>query len=137
MAAIGLHLSSVTYSLKYDTDGHISLPVARFLMGNHKPNAVGDLLVEAGLFAPAEPDGWWIVDFSHYIEPDRVKLPGWMRQQVIERDGYICGLCGGDVEPMDVHIDHIWPVARGGGNSFDNLQVAHSSCNVRKGASVQ
>jgi 5-methylcytosine-specific restriction endonuclease McrA len=59
-----------------------------------------------------------------------------VRQQVIERDGYLCGLCSGEVDPGDVHIDHIIPVVHGGGDELANLQVAHSTCNLRKGARV-
>lgn len=66
----------------------------------------------------------------------RRSLPRRVRLAVIERDGLICGLCGGDVEPTDVHIDHIYPVALGGGDDLKNLQVAHSLCNIRKGARV-
>jgi 5-methylcytosine-specific restriction endonuclease McrA len=34
----------------------------------------------------------------------------------------------------DVHIDHIVPYSLGGPDELYNLQVAHSSCNIRKGA---
>lgn len=66
----------------------------------------------------------------------RTSLSRTLRQQVIERDGYTCGLCGEDVEPTDVHIDHIHPKSLGGGDELENLQVAHSLCNIRKGAKV-
>ena len=45
-------------------------------------------------------------------------------------------LCGGQVEPSDVHIDHIKPYSKGGQHVLGNLQVAHSLCNIRKGARV-
>lgn len=56
-----------------------------------------------------------------------------LRLAVIERDGFVCGLCGGEVEPDDVHIDHIMPKSLGGPDLLDNLQVSHSLCNMRKG----
>lgn len=59
-----------------------------------------------------------------------------LRVAVIERDGFVCGLCGGEVEPDDVHIDHIFPKSLGGSDRLDNLQVAHSLCNMRKGNRV-
>lgn len=59
-----------------------------------------------------------------------------LRQAVIARDGYWCGICGSEVIPTDVHIDHILPVIRGGLDLLVNLQVAHSTCNMRKGARV-
>jgi len=59
-----------------------------------------------------------------------------VRSAVIARDGHRCRLCGGAVEPTDVHIDHIHPVKHGGTDDLDNLQVAHSRCNLRKGAKL-
>ena len=66
----------------------------------------------------------------------RVKLQRWLRRKVIDRDGHVCGLCGGQVTPDDIHIDHIMPVALGGRDTLENLQVAHSTCNIRKGARI-
>ena len=63
----------------------------------------------------------------------REKIPQGLRRAVIERDGLQCRLCGHEVDPDDVHIDHIQPVTKGGRNRLDNLQVAHSRCNIRKG----
>lgn len=70
------------------------------------------------------------------IAPD-ARRPGIspaLRDFVIKRDGYVCGICGGEVEPGDVHLDHIKPFSKGGPTSVSNLQVAHSLCNMRKGA---
>lgn len=33
---------------------------------------------------------------------------------VLERDDGVCGVCGGDVDPFDFHVDHIVPLDRGG-----------------------
>jgi 5-methylcytosine-specific restriction endonuclease McrA len=51
---------------------------------------------------------------------------------VLERDGYICHICEGSVEPGDLHFDHVIPLAKGGPHVEDNIKVAHSSCNLRK-----
>lgn len=67
---------------------------------------------------------------------EREPMPAWLRQQIIERDGYTCGICNLPVQPDDIHIDHIHPVALGGTDNPDNLQVSHSICNMRKGARV-
>lgn len=64
------------------------------------------------------------------------RLPEPIRRAVIARDGYICRLCGGSVEPGDVHIDHVRPRVLGGSDEVKNLQVAHSFCNISKGARV-
>lgn len=55
-------------------------------------------------------------------------------QVVFERDEGICGICNGPVDHKSFHIDHIKPLARGGEHSYANVQLAHPSCNCRKGA---
>lgn len=66
----------------------------------------------------------------------RDNLPRGMREAVIARDGLRCGLCGRDVHPADIHIDHIHPRSLGGRDELDNLQVTHAICNMRKGNRV-
>ena len=81
---------------------------------------------------------WFEWHWQRGIDPEsrRPALPAMLRAKVIERDGYICGLCGGSVGPDDLHIDHIFPRSKGGRDVLSNLQVAHSLCNMRKGARV-
>jgi hypothetical protein len=55
------------------------------------------------------------------------------RQQAIERDGYTCQLCGYEVNPGDMHVDHIVPRSKGGSDTADNLRVTHSYCNLYRG----
>ena len=44
-----------------------------------------------------------------------------------------CGICGKFV-PFDAFtVDHIIPLAKGGTNAMENLQCAHSWCNLVKG----
>lgn len=61
-------------------------------------------------------------------------------RDIAERDGWICQLCGDPVDPSiqdhgpdSPSLDHIVPVSRGGSHTCDNVQLAHLSCNVRKG----
>ena len=65
----------------------------------------------------------------------RPAIPAFVKRRVIERDGMVCQLCRLPVEPGDIHLDHIKPYSRGGETSVSNLQVTHSVCNMRKGAS--
>lgn len=54
-----------------------------------------------------------------------------------------CGICGQAVD-LSLRlpdrrcgsVDHILPVARGGSNDLNNMQLAHLDCNMRKGARV-
>ena len=56
-----------------------------------------------------------------------------MRQQVWERDGGRCVRCGATAE---LQYDHIIPLARGGADSAENLQLLCASCDRAKGASI-
>ena len=58
------------------------------------------------------------------------------RSQVFMRDCGVCQLCDEPVDPFDFHIDHITPIALGGLHKYENVQLAHPSCNQKKGARV-
>lgn len=57
---------------------------------------------------------------------------------VVDRDGWRCHLCGGEVEqrekstgkPDDAVLDHVIPWSLGGPDTIDNLRLAHNSCNA-------
>lgn len=53
-----------------------------------------------------------------------------------ERDGLVCGFCGGALTLAGADVDHIVPRALGGTNDFDNLRLAHPYCNRSMGPSV-
>jgi hypothetical protein len=55
--------------------------------------------------------------------PESVKLLAWTR------DGGACVKCG---SKQDLHFDHIIPVAKGGSNSEENIQILCQTCNLRK-----
>lgn len=55
-----------------------------------------------------------------------------LRWSILRRDQYRCQVCGETDRPL--HVDHIIPRAKGGGNSPSNLQCLCDKCNMRKGA---
>jgi 5-methylcytosine-specific restriction endonuclease McrA len=55
--------------------------------------------------------------------------PG-IRQQVYDRDGHRCVICG---SPRDLTLDHWIPRAKGGAHSVANCQTMCRSCNHAKG----
>lgn len=65
--------------------------------------------------------------------PRRRHVTASVRAEVIERDGLVCHLCPGPVTPDALHLDHVVPFSRGGGDDADNLRVAHAICNIRRG----
>ena len=54
-----------------------------------------------------------------------------VRLHVYERDAYSCVVCGTN---QNLTLDHIIPVAKGGGNEESNLQTMCLEDNIRKGA---
>lgn len=46
-----------------------------------------------------------------------------------------CGICGGQVDKR-FDYDHIYPLAKGGAHSTENLQLAHPRCNRIKSARI-
>lgn len=59
------------------------------------------------------------------------------RAVVFERDGGKCHICRKAVDPRDWHLDHLWPLSRGGSHTYSNVAVSHPTCNMRKYAKVQ
>ena len=60
-------------------------------------------------------------------------------QEIHERDGWHCQICGKKVNPelkwpdtKSASIDHIIPLSKGGSNKKDNVQLAHLGCNSKK-----
>jgi 5-methylcytosine-specific restriction endonuclease McrA len=57
------------------------------------------------------------------------------RLELEQRDGRVCGICGDPIaQDEQPTLDHITPLAFGGSKRrLDNLQLAHSSCNWKRG----
>jgi hypothetical protein len=59
-----------------------------------------------------------------------------------DRDGWLCHLCGGKVvktagnakADRGATVDHLVPIADGGTHTWDNVALAHRSCNIKRGA---
>jgi len=68
---------------------------------------------------------------------ERVGLSKKLRFDVFKRDLFTCQYCG--AHPSDsvvLEVDHVHPVAEGGGNEIDNLVTACFDCNRGKGAGL-
>ncbi|MDE2118263.1 MAG: HNH endonuclease [Betaproteobacteria bacterium] len=54
---------------------------------------------------------------------------------VLKRDNYRCVKCGASPSnnhKVELEVDHIIPVAKGGGNALENLQILCRDCNQGK-----
>lgn len=64
--------------------------------------------------------------------------------KLFARDGWVCQICGGRTprslkgkqQPKSPTIDHIVPIASGGGHVWENVQTACHACNQTKGNKV-
>ena len=63
----------------------------------------------------------------------RERIPEEVRAFVWERDGAQCTRCGAE---DDLQFDHVIPVAKGGGNVIDNIQILCGDCNRQKSDSI-
>ncbi len=57
-----------------------------------------------------------------------------MRFEIFKRDGFRCVYCGLGFRDGTLVVDHITPVALGGGTESSNLATACEPCNAGKGA---
>jgi hypothetical protein len=65
----------------------------------------------------------------------RKNIPKGVRFDVMNRDGFRCRYCGRDqASGARLHVDHVKPVAAGGGNEIENLVTACADCNIGKSA---
>lgn len=47
---------------------------------------------------------------------------------------YKCAACRASLKRSKYHVDHVFPISRGGGNGKDNLQILCAPCNLSKNA---
>ncbi|MGI9306110.1 MAG: HNH endonuclease [Gammaproteobacteria bacterium] len=77
-----------------------------------------------------DPD--WFLGVRSSLPVKRSVSSG-LRYAVLARDHYTCRSCHRTGIPL--HVDHITPLARGGGNDAGNLQTLCAACNLGKGTS--
>lgn len=54
------------------------------------------------------------------------------RFHILQRDGFRCQYCGAEATHSRLHVDHKYPVTRGGPNGDWNLVTACADCNLGK-----
>jgi len=58
---------------------------------------------------------------------------GLTKHRLFARDRHICAYCGGHFAELELTVEHILPVSRGGRHEWTNVVTACRSCNTRKG----
>jgi 5-methylcytosine-specific restriction endonuclease McrA len=59
---------------------------------------------------------------------------GLTKHRLFARDRQVCAYCGGHFVELDLTVEHILPVSRGGRHEWTNVVTACRSCNTRKGS---
>ena len=108
----------------------IIIPIIVLLIGliiwKPLPTIIGTIITFVMLYAiehKAQPE--------RYIRP---YIPPKLRLQILHRDNYTCQRCGQKAPQIEIEIDHIVPVCKGGMTIVDNLQTLCFNCNRGKGA---
>lgn len=71
------------------------------------------------------------------LEQRRLMTPS-LRYSIMERDGFRCKLCGAtEADGAKLHVDHIFPVSKGGRTEPNNLRTLCDYCNIGKGAKIE
>lgn len=66
------------------------------------------------------------------MKTKRNSIPKRIRFAVFARDGFRCRYCGKTSEHVELVIDHLMPVAKGGKDEVENLVTACAPCNSGK-----
>ena len=57
-----------------------------------------------------------------------------LRFKILERDQFACRYCGRMAPAVELQVDHIHPVSKGGADTMDNLVASCAACNQSKKA---
>lgn len=76
--------------------------------------------------------------YEQYVAAERALLTDSMRYDVMRRDGFKCVLCGATAaDGAKLHVDHIYPVSRGGRTVMSNLRTLCERCNMGKSNKIE
>lgn len=68
------------------------------------------------------------------VQVKRLPITPEVRAFIFKRDNYTCRYCGNKKAPF--HLDHVYPIAKGGETTEENLVTSCLRCNVKKHATV-
>jgi hypothetical protein len=82
-------------------------------------------------------------DFSKRLRQMATRAsPTLRRQDVFERDNWICHICDKEIDPRAENrvdrpsLDHVIPIAAGGTHTLENVRASHLRCNIQKSDSL-
>ena len=75
---------------------------------------------------------------AYKVQQERSKMTDSMRYDIMRRDKFRCVLCGAKAaDGVQLHIDHIFPVSKGGKTEASNLRTLCSRCNLGKSDKIE
>ncbi len=67
------------------------------------------------------------------VRVERARVSKKIRLSILNRDHYRCKYCG---STLNLEIDHIIPISKGGKSEYNNLQTLCHRCNINKGTDI-
>jgi hypothetical protein len=68
--------------------------------------------------------------------PVRIAIKADIRFAVLARDNFRCRYCGREASEVKLHVDHLFPISKGGGDSLGNYITSCQDCNLGKHAKL-
>ena len=62
----------------------------------------------------------------------RDTIPSGIRYKVLKRDRHTCRGCGARAPDVELEVDHIIPISKGGTDELSNLKTLCKDCNIGK-----
>lgn len=69
---------------------------------------------------------------SGFTVKERALVTDGLRYKILKRDNFKCKACGKSASEVELQIDHIIPVSKGGKTIESNLQALCKKCNSGK-----
>ena len=100
---------------------------------------------ESWLGVEEQPDDWPVVGTvsSRFCLPSIIVLSSFdrlpkkeikfSRDNIFQRDDYVCQYCKKKFDPRDLNLDHVFPKDKGGETNWENVVTSCIKCNTRKG----
>ena len=114
-------------------------PQGRNSYSKYKDYSIFDVATSYGKFvAEQEKQQEQEASKEYQKKQERAKMTDSLRYDIMRRDGFRCVLCGRSAgDGVELEVDHITPISRGGKTEKSNLRTLCKSCNRGKGAKIE
>jgi 5-methylcytosine-specific restriction endonuclease McrA len=113
------------------------------LYAEMSPERLADMRAKGAQWSREHPEYGRAAQHRRRARKMQAPAEDFLDAEIFERDGWFCGICDEPVDgslrwpdPYSASLDHIVPLVRGGHHTRANAQLAHLTCNIRKGTSL-